>query len=79
MKTASGSRPTLIKIKHLSTVRLDRTNYFTWKAQTLAHLRGHELLEFIESPVAESNPNLIQQDQLLLAWLFSAISASVLP
>lgn len=45
----------------------------------LAHLRDYELLQFIEKPVTLSNPTLTQQDQLLLAWLFSAITPFVLP
>lgn len=78
--SASGStRPLLIKIKHLSQVRLGRQNYMIWKAHTLAHLCGYELLEFIEGPTTASDPSLVRQDQLLLAWLFSAITPSVLP
>lgn len=76
--STSSTRPALIKIKHLSTVHLDRSNYFTWKAQILAHLQGYELLRFVEEAVTESGPSLAQQDQLLLAWLFLAISPSVL-
>lgn len=49
-----------------------------WKAHTLAHLRGYELLHFVEKLVTEDDPSLIQQDQLLLAWIFSAISVSML-
>lgn len=71
--------PPLIKIKHLSTVCLDRQNYLIWRAHTLAHLRGYELLQFVEKPVTLSDPTLIQQDQLLLAWLFSTITPSILP
>lgn len=79
--TSSGTnvRPALIKIKHLSTVCLDRQNYLVWKAHTLAHLQGYELLQFVEKPVTAIDPSLIQQDQLLLAWIFSVISATVLP
>lgn len=73
------SRPPINKIKHLSIVRLDRNNYLVWKTHTTAHLRGYDLLYFMEKPVMVSNPSLIQQDQLLLAWLFSAISPSILP
>lgn len=45
----------------------------------LAHLRGYELLHFVEKPVTLCDPALTQQDQLLLTWLFSAITPSVLP
>lgn len=61
--SGNNSRPALIKIKHLSMVRLDRSNYFTWKARTLAHLRGYELLLFIEKPITTADLSLIQQDQ----------------
>lgn len=77
--SATTPKPTLIKIKHLSIVRLDRNDYFTWKVHTMSHLCGYELLQFIEKSITVDGPSMTQQDQLLLAWLFFAISTSLLP
>lgn len=60
-------------------VKLDRTNYFAWKAQVLTHLRGNELLRFIETAISDDDTVAIQQDQLLLGWIFSTLTPSVLP
>lgn len=71
LSTASSShqyvgRRLLVKLKNLYTVKLDRTNYFSWKAQMMTHLRGNGPLRFIESEVKEDNTLVVQQDQLLL-------------
>lgn len=79
------SWPTLIKIKHLSMVRLNKVNYFTWKAHLGIfariwvafvhwycipwHIRWHD----------GEDPFVAQQNRLPLAWLFSTISTFVLP
>lgn len=41
-------------------------------------IRGYELLEFVDTPVDELDPLVVQQDQLLHGWLFSALSPSSL-
>lgn len=69
----------LIKIKVAAMVKLDRSNFFSWKAQVIAHLRGYGLLDFFSSPVDLTNLLQVQQDQLLLGWLLSALSTTVLP
>lgn len=53
-------------------------NYFSWKPQVTTHLRGNGLLGFIESKVTTDNALDYQQDQLLLRWIFSTITPSVL-
>lgn len=76
--TRTSKTPSLTKIKVAATVKLDNSNFFSWKAQTVANLRGHDLLTFIEQPVDKENAVAVQQDQLLLGWLFSALSPTVL-
>lgn len=68
----------IVKIKHLSTLKLEKLNYVTWKAHTITHLQGYKLLPFIEKLVDSKDLLAIQQDQLLLALLFLAICTSIL-
>lgn len=46
-----GSSRTVVRIKTTAAIKLDETNFFSWKAQTLANFRGYELLRFVDSPV----------------------------
>lgn len=59
-------------------VKLDDTNYFSSKTHLLANLRGYELVPFVESQMDTTDPSAIQQDQLLLGWLFAALSPAIL-
>lgn len=79
LSSGGTAQPTIVKIKHLSAVRPDRNNCFVWKLHILSNLRGYELTEFVESNITASDPSLVRQDQLLLAWLFTAVSTPLLP
>lgn len=74
----SFGQRSLVKLKNLYTVKLDRTSYFTWKAQVMMHLQGNGLLRFIEVEAGEDDVLAVQQDQLLFGWIFSTITPSVL-
>lgn len=77
--TGKTHKTLVVKIMHMSIVRLDMMNYFTWKAHPLAHLREYELLPYIEHPIGEKDALIVQQDQLLLVWLFFAIVTKPTP
>ncbi|KAJ4766113.1 Copia protein [Rhynchospora pubera] len=88
----SSSSP--INIIHLIHTFLNQDNFLLWRSQVLLVLRGHALIGYIDGskkpPDATnstrdgnqiSNPDFDawqQQDQLILAWLFSSISPSML-
>lgn len=75
---SSGQR-SLVKLKNLYIEKLDRTNYFAWKAEVMTHLRGNGLLRFIEVEVGDDDMLVVQQDQLLMGCIFSMITSFVLP
>jgi hypothetical protein len=65
-------------------LKLHHDNYLSWKFLVLPHVRGHDLLGHLDgSRVAPSDSTSsdfkiwFRQDQLLLAWLLSSISESV--
>jgi gag-polypeptide of LTR copia-type len=69
-------------------LKLNQENYLFWKSLVLPHVRGHDLLGFLdgsrpapsESISTGVNPAYqawSHQDQLLLAWLLSLISESI--
>jgi hypothetical protein len=78
---------------HQLPLKLTHENYLSWKFLILPHARGHDLLGFLDGSypppsdivltstgAAIPNPDFItwmRQDQLLLAWLLSSISESV--
>lgn len=68
----------LVKLKNLYTMKLDRTNFFAWKAQVLTHMRRINLLPYIEEKLNYNGTLSTQQDQLLLGWIFSMITPSIL-
>lgn len=43
-------------------IKLDETNFFSWKAQTLTNLHGYELLQFVDTPMDDSDPFEVQQN-----------------
>lgn len=91
---ADPPRPTPISFKHVLPVKLNKENHLLWKQQVLAAIRGHNLLQFLEStskpvrpldPLNEESGNINaelihweQQDQLLVSWLWSSMSESIL-
>ncbi|KAF4356821.1 hypothetical protein G4B88_030118 [Cannabis sativa] len=71
------------------TVKLDRVNFLSWKSQVVPTVIGHDLDEILFTGVpppktllnGNSNPEYLQwrrKDQLLLSWLRSSMSESVL-
>jgi gag-polypeptide of LTR copia-type len=73
---------------HQLPFKLNHENYLSWKFLVLPHVRGHDLLGFLdgsrpappETLASGVNPAYQQwcrQDQLLLAWLLSSISETV--
>lgn len=88
--SASSQDPLVILHLPVST-RLTRTNFLAWKSQIIPLLHGHKLQKYlISSPPPDSivldgksvtNPahdHWCQQDQLILAWLRSSLSESIL-
>lgn len=79
---------------HPVSVKLAEDNFLPWKQQTLATIRGHNLLNFLtptavpsqylsENDKSQGNINAAytaweQKDQLLLSWLLSSMSDSML-
>jgi len=76
----SSSAPSkIVMMKHLKCVTLDGDNYFSWKAQFSALLRGYRLMHYVEGKVViTEGPFAEQQDQLILSWLLTSISPSLL-
>jgi gag-polypeptide of LTR copia-type len=76
-------------------IKLNHDNYLFWKFLILPHARGHDLIGFLDgsrSPPPDTislsdgsiapNPEHVvwmRQDQLLLVWLLSTISETVVP
>jgi gag-polypeptide of LTR copia-type len=69
-------------------LKLNHNNYLSWMYLVLPHVRGHDLLGYLngscpappETISTGANPAFkiwSRQDQLLLAWLLSSISESV--
>ncbi|KAJ1695606.1 hypothetical protein LUZ63_012304 [Rhynchospora breviuscula] len=83
-----------VNINHQIHTLLNAENFLVWRSQILPVIRGHALMGYLDgslmAPVASipganniliSNPDYElwhQQDQLILAWLFSSISPSIL-
>lgn len=69
----------VVQIKHSMTISLDRANYFSWRAQTIATLEGFKLLDFVTIEMDfEKSAIAKRQNRLILAWLFSSIFANIL-
>jgi Reverse transcriptase (RNA-dependent DNA polymerase)/gag-polypeptide of LTR copia-type/GAG-pre-integrase domain len=85
---------TPITFSHQIRINLDNENFLLWKSQVLPVLKGHGLAGFLDgsrSAPSETTTNTAgtlvpnpefeawqQQDQLILAWIFSSISPSIL-
>ncbi|OVA14959.1 hypothetical protein BVC80_8959g26 [Macleaya cordata] len=77
-------------VNHLVSVKLDAHNYLLWRAQFLPLLRGYRLMGFVDGthPCPPrflndivDNPAYIEwveQDSILLGWLLSSLSDSIL-
>ncbi|OVA00187.1 hypothetical protein BVC80_1677g4 [Macleaya cordata] len=77
-------------INHLVSVKLDDQNYLLWRAQFLPLLRGYRPMGFVDGThpcppqtLENGTPNpayteWIEQDSILLGWLLSSLSDSVL-
>src|ERR1044072_553459 len=93
--SAAGVLVTPSSFTHALTVKLDDTNFRSWRQQVSGVIRTHHLQRFIENPdipprflteedrvAADENPAYtawIQQDSALFTWLLSSLSESVLP
>ncbi|KAJ3701404.1 hypothetical protein LUZ61_005109 [Rhynchospora tenuis] len=83
-----------IHILHQIHTNLDQENFLLWRSQIIPVLRGHGLMGYLDgsaTPPARTivdgdgaivpNPEFQQwqqQDQLILAWIFSSLSQSML-
>lgn len=65
--------------KPIRCVLLEKSNYFSWEAQFSAMLRGYQLMDYVLGKVDLSTPARIQQDQLILSWILTGVSTSILP
>ncbi|KAG4924591.1 hypothetical protein JHK87_050131 [Glycine soja] len=86
--------PVNTNLNHTITEKLDLTNYLFWRTQVKPVIRGYNLLHFIHevlipqrfATVEDANAGRVtetfelwdQQDQLLLSWSHSTISAPIL-
>jgi gag-polypeptide of LTR copia-type len=90
MTTITSAEPLVIINTPIAT-KLHRSNYLAWKSQIIPALHGHDLYRFLEDTPPSSHltiagiqqPNLVfstwrRQDQLLLTWLRSSLSDTIL-
>jgi len=77
--TSESVPVTNVITKHVKCIQLDKDNYFSWEAQFSAMLRGFELMRYVEGNVDLSTPAARQQDQLILSWILTGVSMSILP
>lgn len=77
----ASTQTTITKLvtKPVRCVLLEMSNYFSWEAQFSAMLRGFQLMEYVLGEVELSTPARIQQDQLILSWILTGVSTSILP
>jgi hypothetical protein len=90
--TTFSSIDPIISLTLLVAIELNESNFLTWKSQILLLIYGYDLSKFLESSPLEKNLhtpsgqielNLSylswrQQDQLLLGWLRSSLTESLL-
>ncbi|KAJ3704768.1 hypothetical protein LUZ61_008473 [Rhynchospora tenuis] len=92
--TSAMARSTPIQFTHQIHTALDQENFLIWKSQILPVLKGYGLIGFIDGSrqapnqfingangAQSVNPEYetwIQQDQLILAWILSSVSTSIL-
>lgn len=73
-----GKQSKLVKIKNLTTVKLDQGNFIAWEAHIKTILRGYDLLSYVEPSFVPLEDLDIRQDQLLLGWIFASLSPEIL-
>jgi hypothetical protein len=90
--TTFSSIDPIISLTLLVAIELNESNFLTWKSQILLLIYGYDLSKFLESsplekslhtPSGQIELNLSylswrQQDQLLLGWLRSSLTESLL-
>lgn len=80
--------------KHILSIKLNNENFLLWKQQVMAVIRGHNLLQYLNSSgkpirflsqedeiagiVNSELSEWEQQDQLLVSWLLSSVTEGVL-
>ena len=60
------------------TVALDRCNYFAWRTQFIGALRGNGLLPYLFGQAPLNTTSAIRQDQIILGWILSSLTATVI-
>lgn len=68
----------IVNVKHVKTVLLNNRNYYAWRAQFAAILKGNHLMHFVKGNVELNDPINEQHDQLILGCLLSVISLTIL-
>jgi gag-polypeptide of LTR copia-type len=89
--TSLTSSETLVVINTPIATKLHRNNFLAWKSQIVSALHGHDLYRFLENTTPDahltvagqqlSNPASSfwrRQDQLLLTWLRSSLTDTIL-
>jgi hypothetical protein len=90
--TTFSSIDLIISLTLLVAIKFNESNFLTWKLQILPLIYGYDLSKFLESsppektrhtPSGQIELNLSylswrQQDQLLLGWLRSSLTESLL-
>lgn len=81
----TSSPSSSLNFHHFLTIKLDRTNYLLWKSQFIPLLRGHDLLGYVDGSKAcpaksdlDAYSAWQKQDQLLLSWILTTLSESIL-
>lgn len=75
----SSSGALMLYAKKLSFITLDWDNYVSWRAQVMVVLRGADLLHFVEGDVdLTASSILVEQDKIILGWIFAALFPSIL-
>lgn len=91
---AASLRSNPIAFKHNLSMKLNNDNHLLWKQQIVAAVKGHNLMKYLESPnkplkfltiqdqdAGKINAEFVeweQQDQLLVSWLLSSMTESIL-
>ncbi|KAK2651393.1 hypothetical protein Ddye_011249 [Dipteronia dyeriana] len=88
---STNNSKALLPLKLEPTAKLDHNNFFLWRQQVHAAIKGNRLSNFIDpsksshvskNPDGSVNDDYLdweQHDQILLCWLLSSISQEILP
>lgn len=74
-----ASSSTMVVMKNNKCVILEKNNYFSWEAQFSAMLHGFKVMKYVKRTIDLSSATAMQQDQLILSWILTRISSSILP